>query len=124
VSFWYKGQGTNGTGSTLLIEASTDGVAWTSIGSLSNLATNATGTETIPLLASSGYVQFRFTYTKVTGNFAFDDATVTYATGTPSYVLGYDNLAVGGTSQSVLRALLLERITTTAYGLKVLLAHC
>ncbi|MFZ1617619.1 MAG: hypothetical protein WAT41_09755, partial [Flavobacteriales bacterium] len=101
VSFWYKGQSTASSASALLVEASMNGIAWTSIGSITNIPSSATGTVSIPLLASDGYVQFRFTYTKAIGNLAFDDATVTYVSGTPSYVTGFGDLAVPGTSRSV-----------------------
>jgi len=46
-------------------------------------------------------VQFRFTYTKSVGNLGFDDVSITYGGSIPSFVPGYENLPVTGTSQAV-----------------------
>ena len=100
VSFWYKGQATANTASSMLTEG-WNGSSWVAIGTLTNIATNAVGTETYALNEFDGFVQFRFTYTKASGNLAFDDFSVTYTSGTPDYVPGYENLAVAGTSQAV-----------------------
>ena len=77
LSFWIKGQGTNAT-SALLIEGF-NGVTWVTIQNLSNLPTTATtiiynssSSPALPLNIN----QFRFTYTKSTGNLALDDVLV------------------------------------------------
>ncbi len=100
VSFWYKGQATGGSASTLLTEGY-NGSSWVTIGSLTGIANNAVGTQTYALNQNDGFVQFRFTYTKVSGNLSFDDFSVDYASGTPDFVPGYEDLAVAGTSQLV-----------------------
>ncbi len=100
LSFWYKGQGTVGSASELVTEGY-NGTSWVTIGSLGPLASSETGTQTYTLDLNDGYVQFRFTYTKVTGNLAFDDASITYTAGSPDLLPGYDALPVAGTSQVV-----------------------
>ncbi|HMN05626.1 MAG TPA: PKD domain-containing protein [Flavobacteriales bacterium] len=100
ISYWYKGQGTNGSASALLTEGF-NGSTWETIGTVTSIPSNATGTQTYTLDANDGYVQFRFTYTKDQGNLAFDDFNVTYSTGGPDFVPGYENLPVAGTSQEV-----------------------
>src|SRR5690606_21842145 len=61
ISFWYKGQGTSGSASTLLTEGF-NGSTWEPLGQLSGIASSATGTETYTLDQGDGYVQYRFTY--------------------------------------------------------------
>ncbi|MEO7080827.1 MAG: DUF1565 domain-containing protein, partial [Flavobacteriales bacterium] len=100
VSYWYKGQGTAGSASALLTEGY-NGSSWVTIGTLTSIPSSVTGTVTYPLNINDGFVQFRFTYTKVSGNLAFDDASITYMAGTPDFLPGYDALPVAGTSQVV-----------------------
>lgn len=100
LSFWYKGQSTDGSASSLLTEGF-NGTSWVTIGTLGSIASSATGTQTYSLDHNDGFVQFRFTYTKVTGNLAFDDVNITYTIGSPDLLPGYDALPVVGTSQEV-----------------------
>jgi predicted membrane protein len=78
LSFWIKGQ--TATGSSLLVEGF-NGTTWTQVDNIL-LTTVTTGTTRVynsgstPALIA-GYTKFRFTFTKVTGNLAFDDITVT-----------------------------------------------
>ncbi len=82
----------------MLVEGSSDGTTWTTVENINNLPTTGT-TKTYNNV--SGYNRFRFTYTKSSGNLAFDDVYVNYSTTTPSFVTGYNDLSVSGTSQSV-----------------------
>ncbi|MBS1936832.1 MAG: hypothetical protein JSS84_03360, partial [Bacteroidetes bacterium] len=114
VSFWYKGQGTNSSASALLTEGF-DGTSWAPIGTLTNIANNAVGTQTYALDPNDGYVKFRFTYTKGAGNLSFDDFSVTYVSGSASFVPGYQNLPVAGISQAVTG---LDPLTTYYYRVR------
>jgi hypothetical protein len=96
VSFWIKGQGTM-TGSSLLLESASGG-SWSTVTNIATLPTVAT-TNSCPLGGS--VTNLRFTYTKSSGNLAFDDVVVTGGGGAPSYVAGYSNRTAAGTSQSV-----------------------
>lgn len=95
VSFWLKGQGA--TGSSLLVEVASGG-AWSTLTTIASLPTTGT-TYSYPV--GSTVTNLRFTYTKDSGNLSFDDVKVTGASEVPSYVAGYSNLTVAGTSQSV-----------------------
>jgi hypothetical protein len=112
VSFWYKGNSISGA-SALLVEGF-NGSSWSTIGNLTPIA-NAANTKTYSLNEGDGYVKFRFTYSKDNGNLAFDDFSVTYTSGTPIYVPGYENLAVSGTSQAVTG---LDPLTTYYYRVR------
>ncbi|MBS1569024.1 MAG: lamin tail domain-containing protein, partial [Bacteroidetes bacterium] len=114
ISFWYKGQSTGGSASALLTEG-WNGSSWVTIGTLTNVANNAIGTQKYILNPNDGFVQFRFTYTKVTGNLSFDDFNVYYTFGTPDFVAGYQNLSVSGTSQAVVG---LAPLTTYYYRVR------
>ncbi|WP_146819050.1 beta strand repeat-containing protein, partial [Flavobacterium noncentrifugens] len=103
LAFYLKGNGTSG--GTFLVEGF-DGTSWATIENISMSALNnsdrdvlynATSTPALP----ANFSQFRFTYTRTAGNVAFDDLNVSYGTFTPSYVTGYNNLTVNGTSQVV-----------------------
>jgi len=95
MSFWLKGQ--TSTGSSLLVEGF-NGTAWVTIENITTLL-NTTKTylyssTTSPTLPT-GITQFRYTYTKVTSNLAFDDVSYTYGsagttalTGSPFTVTG------------------------------------
>ena len=84
LSFWFKGQGiTAGSTSTLQVDGF-DGVTWTNIeiinsatliASSSTAVTRTYNSGSTPAL-TSGYVRFRFTYLKGTGNLALDDVTI------------------------------------------------
>ncbi|MBS1939337.1 MAG: lamin tail domain-containing protein, partial [Bacteroidetes bacterium] len=114
ISFWYKGQSTAGSASALLTEG-WNGSSWVTIGTLTSIANNAIGTQKYILNPNDGFVQFRFTYTKVTGNLSFDDFNVYYTFGTPDFVPGYQNLSVSGTSQAVVG---LDPLTTYYYRVR------
>ncbi len=79
VSFWYKGNGTSG--STLKVEGSTDGTAWTTIEAISALPTNGT-TKTISISTALAYKKLRLIYTKNSGNVGVDDVVIKYGQGT------------------------------------------
>ena len=83
LSFWIKGQATNNS-SALLVEGY-NGSSWVTIQNITNsipttgtvYTYNSTSTPTLP----AGLVQFRFTYSKSSGNLAFDDVTVYCTSG-------------------------------------------
>ncbi len=102
LSFWIKGNGTNAV-SSLKVEGY-DGSTWVEIDNKSNLPTtgttviyNSTSTPALP----SNLVQFKFTYTKGNGNLAFDDVNIDYTGSTPSFITGYNNKSVSGTSDII-----------------------
>ncbi len=79
LSFWLKNQGA--TGSSLKIEGY-NGSAWVTVNSLTTFPStgttiqyNPTSTPQLP----TGLNRFRFTYTKTTGNLAFDDVSIVYS---------------------------------------------
>jgi len=79
LSFWLKNQGA--TGSSLKIEGF-NGSSWVTINTLTTFPAtgttikyNATSTPQLP----TGLKQFRFTYTKTTGNVALDDISIVYS---------------------------------------------
>ena len=98
VSFFIKGNSTDAS-SALLVESAAGG-SWSTVANLTaSLPTTGT-TYSYPL--STSVTNLRFTYTKSGGNLAFDDVLVLAgAAGGPSYVAGYSNRTVAGTSQSV-----------------------
>lgn len=119
LSFWIKGQGTN-TSSALLVEGY-DGSSWNTIDNIVPLPTTGT-TQSYPGLTASGYVQFRFTYSRSAGNLAFDDVSYTCLCGSvPDFLPGYDNLTVAGTSQSVTG---LSPLTTYYYRVRTVGPSC
>ncbi|HVX27818.1 MAG TPA: sulfatase-like hydrolase/transferase [Parafilimonas sp.] len=103
LSFWIKGIGTNAA-SYLLVEGFKD-TGWITIKKYTNLPTTGTteiiNTSSNPVLPSH-ITQFRFTYTKSAGTLAFDDVAMTYLAATPSFVAGYNNVTVNGTSENVI----------------------
>ena len=96
LSFWVKGQGVN-TSSALLVEGASGG-AWSTIANFVPLPTSAT---TLSTPVDNTVTNIRFTYTKSVGNVALDDVRITADASAPSYVPGYSNLTVAGTSQIV-----------------------
>ena len=71
LSFWLKGQGTDGS-STFNVEGSNNGgTNWTVIETFAPSTTGSTKTY------STTFSKFRFTYTKNVGNLAFDDVCIT-----------------------------------------------
>jgi subtilisin-like proprotein convertase family protein len=96
LSFWVKGQGVNTT-SALLIEGASAGT-WSTIANFDSLPNSAT---TLATPVDSTVTNIRFTYTKSVGNLALDDVLIVADAATPSYVPGYSNLTVAGTSQIV-----------------------
>ena len=96
VSFWIKGNAT-GEGSSLRVEVLSGGT-WSTLTDITALPLTGT-TYSFPLDAA--VTAARFTYTKSAGNLAFDDVRVDGSTSVPSFVAGYEDLAVSGTSQLV-----------------------
>lgn len=94
LTFWTYGNG--GSGSTFVVSGLVDNV-WTLLDTVTVAQNGAT--HTIPL--TSGTTQIGFFFTKVV-NCALDDVVVT-ASATPSgtWVAGYSNLLVNGTSTAV-----------------------
>ena len=99
LSIWIKGNGTNAA-SALLVEG-WNGSTWNTIENITNSLPTTGTTKTYPGLGASNFTQFRFTYTKGAGNLAFDDVSINYDAPAPSFVPGYNSLAVAGTSQAV-----------------------
>ena len=96
LQFWAYGNGT-GTASTFAISGLVNSV-WALVDTVT-IATNA-GTYRVPL--DSQTTQIGFYFTKNGYNVALDDVIVQAgAGGAPSYVPGYSNRTVAGTSQSV-----------------------
>ncbi|MCP5489360.1 MAG: S8 family serine peptidase [Verrucomicrobia bacterium] len=96
LSFWVKGQGTD-SASALLVEGAIEGT-WTTVASFVPLPTSGT---TLSTPVNSSVTNIRFTYTKSVGNLALDDVLIVADATAPSYVPGYSNLMVSGTSQVV-----------------------
>lgn len=102
LSFWMKGQ--TSTNSTFLVEGLVDGTTWTTIQSFvtpsSTGATytyNASSTPALP----ANVKQFRFTYTKVTSNLAFDDVSYSYTGISEQPVAGSPFTVTGDNSKSL-----------------------
>lgn len=87
LSFWIKGQTTNA--SSALTVTQYDGSSWTTLATVTNLPTTGT-TKTYSL--SSNITKIKFTYTKSTGNLAFDDVEINHNAITVSYVSGYQDI--------------------------------
>ena len=96
LSFWIKGQTTDSS-SALLIEGASAGT-WSTITNVVPLPTSGT-TRSTPV--DNSVTNIRFTYTKSVGNLALDDVLIAGDASSPSYVPGYSNLTVAGTSQVV-----------------------
>jgi len=102
LSFWMKGQ--TSTNSTFLVEGLVDGTTWTTIQSFvtpsSTGATytyNASSTPALP----ANVKQFRFTYTKVTSNLAFDDVSYSYTGISEQSIAGSPFTVTGDNSKSL-----------------------
>jgi len=102
LSFWMKGQ--TSTNSTFLVEGLVDGTTWTTIQSFvtpsSTGATytyNASSTPALP----ANVKQFRFTYTKVTSNLAFDDVSYSYTGISEQPIAGSPFTVTGDNSKSL-----------------------
>lgn len=95
------------TGSDMAIEASTNGTTWVSCGSVSlPSGTGTTGwyyrTNDVPDSMAGANLRIRFTTSSGTEEFRIDDVLLTGSgSAVPSYVTGYSNLTVAGTSQQV-----------------------
>jgi hypothetical protein len=114
LSFWVKN--IFSFFSTSLLVEGYNGSTWSTIDNIQSLP--ATGnTQTYTGLTASGFIRFRFTFsTYFFGILAFDDVSYTCLCGsTPSFVPGYDNLAVPGTSQVVTG---LQPLTTYYYRVR------
>jgi hypothetical protein len=106
VSFWIKGQGTDAS-SSLLVEALL-GSTWNTLATIQPLPMTGTA-ESAPL--DRAMTQIRFTYTKSSGNMAFDDVIVSGDAGsaplpTPPVLaaIAPKSVAVGGTLQFAVTA--------------------
>ena len=78
VSFWLKGQSINTSSSSFLVEGF-DGSNWSTIENIFPIpeaGTTYTYNSTTSPVLTPDLVQFRFTYSKSTGNLAFDDLEV------------------------------------------------
>ena len=100
----YKGS-TGENGSTMAIEASLNGTDWVSCGAVSlPTGTGTAGwyyrTNSVPDGLAGANLRIRFTSSS-TVEFRLDDVLLTGDSATPSFVDGYENLAVAGTSQVV-----------------------
>lgn len=102
LSFWMKGQ--TSTNSTFLVEGLVDGTTWTAIQSfVTPSGTGATYTYNVsstPALPAN-VKQFRFTYTKVTGNLAFDDVSYSYAGVSEQPIVGSPFTVTGDNSKTL-----------------------
>lgn len=102
LKFWIKGINTDAL-SSLLVEGY-NGSKWIAIITYTNLPKtgvtkiiNTTSNPSMPV----NVTRFRFTYTKSAGTLALDDVSVNYDGPSPSFVTGYNNLNVTGTSKLV-----------------------
>lgn len=93
LQFWALGN--NGSGSTFAISGLVNS-AWTLVDTVSI----GTGGATYNVALDPDTTQFKISFTKDV-NCALDDVLITGGGSTPSYVLGFSNLTVVGTSQSV-----------------------
>ncbi|MFZ1666585.1 MAG: hypothetical protein WAU08_14355, partial [Flavobacteriales bacterium] len=119
LSFWIKGNGT-GASSSLLVEGY-NGSTWSTVDNIGPIPTSGT-TKSYTSLTGNGFVQFRFTYSKTAGNLALDDVSFTCLCDvTPSFVTGYEDLAVAGTSQVITG---LDPATTYYYRVRSEGASC
>jgi len=94
------------SGSSFLVEGLSNG-NWTTIATitssmvpLSSSATFTYNSTTSPALPAN-LTQFRFTYSKNTGNFGFDDVAIKYNTIVSSMLSGYNALQVNDTTATV-----------------------
>lgn len=94
LSFFLKSNG--GTTSSLLIEGY-NGTSWVTIHNYTGLPTSGTvrtySASSTPALPAN-IVKFRFSFTKVAGNLAFDDLTVVYPSTNYTYLTGYQNKTI------------------------------
>ena len=93
LQFWAYGNG--GSGSTFAISGLVNS-AWTLVDTVSIAANGAT--YNVALDPATTQIGFHFTRSY---NVALDDVIVQASAGVPSYVAGYSNRTVAGTSQSV-----------------------
>lgn len=106
LSFWMKGQGVS-DGSSLLIEGY-NGFNWVLIHNIVN-PTNTGITylytsSTTPALPSN-LTQFRFTYTKETGNIAFDDVNYKYGSAAENIPVTDSPFTVASSTNKVITSL-------------------
>ena len=101
MKFWLKGL--SATGSSLLIEGY-NGSAWIQIDNIvtpSNTAQiylyDATSTPALP----ANITQFRYVYTKVSNNIAFDDVSITYTGATSTTIEGSPFTVIGSTNKKL-----------------------
>ena len=95
LQFWIKGQGTDSS-SALLVE-SYNGSAWSTVQNLVPLPVTAT-TQLVEI--AEGMTQIRFTYTKSSGNLAFDDVLIGGCAGGSAPNFPPVISVVGGTNQN------------------------
>ena len=95
LSFWYKGSGSSN--SSIQIGGSNT-TGWVALGTLP--VSNSATVTNFTLSASDGYVRFRLTYNKGSGNVGIDDVTVSYGDGAKTFAVS--NVPVGNvTSHAV-----------------------
>ncbi|MDE6152749.1 MAG: M6 family metalloprotease domain-containing protein [Muribaculaceae bacterium] len=101
VSFWYKGQSTDGM-SMLAVNGKIDG-KWTLIATIAPVNGKATdySIDDIP----AGVKAIQFVYNKVSGNVALDDISVTSGGGTKELLPDYDSVSTGGATSITINVL-------------------
>lgn len=102
LSFWMKGQ--TSTNSVFLVEGLVNGTTWTTIESFvtpSNTGETYTYSPTTSPALPANIKQFRFTYTKVTSNLAFDDVSYSYAGVSEQPISGSPFTVTGDNSKSL-----------------------
>jgi hypothetical protein len=117
-SFWAKQQ--SGTTSSTLIEGF-NGTSWATIETLSNgnvISTGSGETHTVDLTSFSDIVKIRMTFTKVAGNLAIDDVSITYGGVTRTPVAGYNPKTISGGSTISQSVTGLQEGTTYYYVVK------
>lgn len=102
--FWIKGQPGGGPITSTLTVEGFNGSSWVSIETLSSITNsvvtkiyNSTSSPVLP----NNISQIRFIFTKMSGHVSFDDVYIDYTGSTPSFIAGYNNKSVSGTSDIV-----------------------
>ncbi len=92
LKFWLIGNGTNTTSPSSLLVEGFNGSAWVTIDTITPISTTATTyvyNSTSSVVLPANIRQFRFTYTKNTGNIGFDDYSIIL--NQKNFVAGFEN---------------------------------